>query len=385
MKKSKILFLIPICMSLLTGCNFSINKYTPNQNSTSNKPQTNNKIEDFFKNPQTTYTDNINSITLQTLYQTCKKSTVTIEVFLKDSESTSNLYSSGSGFIAKESENYLYIYTNAHVISLSNTYPSENVNIEVVLSDYSRYTATIIGSDGNEDVAILRINKPSSSNYLVASIGDSRELEHGESVFAIGSPLGLNYASTITQGIISGLNVKEEADNDENGETTTMYLIQTDTALNPGNSGGPLFNYNGEVIGVNTLKISKSQSGMGVEGISFAIPMNHFEMVATTLMEGKTYTRPKLGISVISIANISLATRQEYNITHSFGLYIDEVTNQNSPLISKTIITHINNKPVYTLSDFGTELYNYKSNDTITITYCNVDGSNSNTINVTLN
>ena len=382
MKKSKILFLIPLCISLLAGCNLKIDKYTPNQNDSSSSSD--KKVEDFFKNPQTTYTDNITSITLQTLYETCKKATVTIEIYTTDNNSSSALYSSGSGFIAKESENYLYIYTNAHVISVSNSSSIKSVETEVILSDYSRYKATVISSDANEDVAVIRINKPSHSNYLVASLGDNRELKIGDSVFAIGSPLGLDYASTLTQGVISGINVKNETDNNDDGVYTTMYLIQTDTALNPGNSGGPLFNYKGEVIGINTLKITESKSETPVEGMSFAIPINHFQIVANTLIDGKTYTRPTIGISVASVASLSLEQRKQDNITYQYGLYIDEVTNSNSGLKPNTIITHINDIKVYNFSDFASELYNYKAGDSVRITYCDVDGSNPTTITVTL-
>ncbi len=384
MKKLKLLFMMPLCASLLSGCNIQITKYEPGQNNTITQPSISDKIEAFFQNPQTTYTDNITSITLQTLYETCKKSTVTIEIYTTNSNDVASLHSSGSGVVVKESENYLYIYTNAHVISVKNSSTIKNVETEVILSDYSRYKAIVVASDVNEDVAIIRIDKPATSNYLVASIGDSNEVKPGETVFAIGSPLGLEYASTITQGIISGVNIKEDVDNDKDGSSTTMYLLQTDAALNPGNSGGALFNYKGELIGINTLKLMTSKGGLDVEGMSFAIPINHFELVASTLMNDEIYSRPKIGISTISIATISLAQKKEYEINYSYGLYIDGVTNPNSNLKEKTIITHINNKEVYTFSDLSIELYKYKTGDTVSITYCDLNGNNHVTVNVTL-
>lgn len=390
MRKSKVVFLLPLCISLASGCsNINIKYYQPNPNTSNTQPSQNNtnEVEDFFDSSSTTYTDNVTSVTLETLYETCKKATVTIETYVTYTKqgitASTSLYSSGSGFIAKESENYLYIYTNAHVINV-NSNSIQSVETEVILSDYTRYKATIIASDGEEDVGIIRIDKPSSDSYLVASIGDSKQVKTGEAVFAIGSPLGLDYAQTLTSGVISGVNIKTDTDNDEDGTETTMYLLQTDTAINPGNSGGPLFNYKGEVIGINTLKILQSDSGVDLEGIGFAIPSTHFELVASTIINGDTYTRPLVGISAMAVSSLSLQTRETYNIKVQSGLYVAEITNKDLTLKEKTIITHINNKLIYTFSDFASELYNYKKGDTINLTYCELDGSNSQTITVTL-
>lgn len=389
MKKNKALFMIPMCLALLTGCsNIDIKYYQSNKGSSTSQPSQDNTnfVEDYFDNSETTYTDNVTSIALETLYETCKKATVTIETYVTYTKqgitSSTSLYSTGSGFIAKESENYLYIYTNAHVINVSKSVLS--IETEVILSDYTRYSATVVASDSQEDVAIIRIDKPTTNNYLVASLADSSEVNTGEMVFAIGSPLGLDYASTLTTGVVSGVNVVNDVDSDEDGNEITMYLLQTDTAINPGNSGGPLFNYKGEVVGVNTLKILQSDSGIDVEGIGFAIPINHFNLVAETIKNGSTYTRPKIGIATASISSMPLSLREDYGITVQNGLYISEVTNTSSNLKTNTIITHINNKPIYTFSDFASELYNYKIGDTVSITYCSITGSNSTNVVVTL-
>jgi serine protease Do len=389
-KKTKGLFLIPMCLALLTGCsNIDIRYYQSSESSSIPNPTQNNtqNIEDFFEDSATTYTENITSKTLETLYETCKKSTVTIETYVtytrQGVSTTTSLYSSGSGFIAKESENYLYIYTNAHVTSVSSSM-SISISIEVILSDYTRYSGTVIASDGDEDVSIVRIDKPKEDNYLVAALADSSEVKVGESVFAIGSPLGLSYASTLTSGVVSGVDVAKETDDNEDGNTTTMYLIQTDTAINPGNSGGPLFNYNGEVIGVNTLKIFQSDSKVDVEGMGFAIPINHFNLVAETIMDGGTYTRPQIGVTYKNVSSMSLSEREKYGINVQNGLYISSVTNSSSNLVRNTIITNVNDNAIYTLSDFAKELYSYNVGDTIQVTYCDLDGNNSTTVTVTL-
>ena len=385
MKMAKGLFIIPMCLALLSGCGDIEIKYYKSNNTSPNQPsQQDKKVEDFFDNSQTTYTDNVTSKTLGDLYETCKKATVTIETYVTYTKQgltqSTTLYSSGSGFIAKESENYLYIYTNAHVIDVEAS-SIQSIEIEVILNDYTRYKASKIASDRDEDVAIISIEKPNSNNFLVASLADSSKINPGDTVFAIGSPLGLEYASTITTGIISGVNVAVN----ENEDSQTMYLLQTDTAINPGNSGGPLFNLNGEVVGVNTLKILESESGVAVEGMGFSIPMNHFNIVANTIINGNTYSRPLLGIQAAAVASLSLETRETYKITIQHGLYIVSVENKDSNLVANTIITHINNQQVYTFSDFASELYNYKKGDSISIAYCNVDGTNTQTITVVLN
>ena len=392
MKKFKHLFIIiSLCfITLFVGCsNVSIKHHetSDTNNTTTDSDKKTPLTETFYTDNETTYTDNIKNVDLETLYEKCKKATVTIELYTTYTKqgigNSTILYSSGSGVITNESENYLYIYTNAHVITVDSK--TQKYTIEVILSDYSRYEATAIACDNNEDVAIIRINKPSDSNsYMVAALADSSSTSPGEAVFAIGSPLGIDYASTITTGIVSAVNVAVESDNNSNGTNTTMYLLQTDTAINPGNSGGALFNNNGEVIGINTLKILESESGTSVDGMGFAIPINHFKLVANTIINGDTYSRPQLGISAVGIATLSLQSREKLGITIQNGIYISEVSNSDNTLKANTIITHINSVKVYTFSSLTSELYKYKSGDTVSITYCYVDGSNSNTINITL-
>lgn len=375
------LFIIPLCLSLLVGCSKVDIKYFKNNESTNN---TINPSTSFITPSKTTYTDNQISKDLQDLYNDCKLSTVTIEVYISTSTQgsigkTTKLYSSGSGFIVKESNESLFIYTNAHVIDAGNNKPS----IEVIFSDHTRYAATLISSNGSEDVAIVAISKNGVSEYKVASLANDLP-SIGEPVFAIGSPLGLEYSASLSPGHVSGINIEQTTDNDEDGVYTSMFLIQTSATLNPGNSGGPLFNYNGEVIGVNTLKILESQSGTQIEGMGFAIPITHFEKVVTSLIDKGSYTRPLIGISVISINNLSLDVRSKYDIKLQHGLYVESVDNIKLIALTKKAITHINNKKILTRSDFIYELYKHDVNDTISLTYCDLNGENPKTIQTTL-
>ena len=281
-------------------------------------------------------------------------------------------------------DNYIYLYTNAHVVDVSTGYTQSHY--EVVFYDGKRSYATLTYSDGSEDVAIMKVNR-GNQDFAKAFLGNSESVSPGESVFALGSPLGLTYANTITQGIVSNTKVQMETDDDGDGNATTMYMIQVDAALNPGNSGGPLFNMKGEVIGVSTLKLMTDSSGDDVESFNFAIPINHFVVVANSLANNGTYFRPKLGVTVISITDMPLSDRDSYDITLDSGIYIESVSNTGASygiLSSKTVITKINDTVTKDLADFSIELYKYKAGDSIKIVTCDVDGSESSTHTVIL-
>lgn len=184
---------------------------------------------------------------------------------------------SGSGIIINEEG---YVLTNNHVIEGA-------TELKVVFSTGEEYTAELIGSDSRTDLALLKIEGEGEFPYAV--LGDSSDLATGQSVIAIGNPLGTEFAGTVTKGVISALNRTMEV---ENG--VTLNLIQTDAAINPGNSGGALVNAYGEVIGINSAKISSSE----VEGLGFAIPVNEAKTVIADLMEfGYVQGRPLIGIS----------------------------------------------------------------------------------------
>ncbi|HHU59992.1 TPA: trypsin-like serine protease [bacterium] len=307
----------------------------------------------------TTVRGTVSEEELTKVYEDTVKSTVTVFV----SDSLNQLASTGSGVVIGESEvgDRAYIYTNAHVVSATSPV------IEVVFYNNIRVSATLVAKDDREDVAVISVK--ASNNYEVAVIGSSDNLKVGQSVLAIGSPLGLNYSNTLTTGIVSGLNVKVSAN--VNKESVNMYMIQIDAALNPGNSGGPLFNIYGELIGINTLKIVLTESGDDVESFNFSIPIDHFQLVAKTIVEDKIeYKRPLIGITVIDISSISLSERKRLNITEEIGLYIDSVIARgpSDPYLKKgNVIVGINGRKTSNMNEFAAVLNKYMPGDCIEV------------------
>lgn len=199
----------------------------------------------------------------------------------------------GSGVIYKTDGDSSYIVTNNHVIEGSDA-------IEVLLKDGTKVEAELVGSDSWTDLAVLKIS--SENVTTVAEFGDSDVLTVGEPALAIGSPLGTNYASSVTSGIISAKNRSVPVDIDANGEVDwEMTAIQTDAAINPGNSGGALVNIAGQVIGINSMKISSDT----VEGMGFAIPSNDVVDIIAELEANGEVVRPVLGISLLDLSQIS--------------------------------------------------------------------------------
>jgi len=269
---------------------------------------------------------------------------------------TSQAEATGSGVIISEDG---YIITNNHVVSTENSSSSyyaitEATGLKVKLyGDDTEYEAKIIGTDAYTDLAVIKIEK---SGLTPAILGNSDDLKVGQFVMAIGNPLGMDFS--VTAGIVSAVNREVSA-----SDGTTYLAIQTDAAINSGNSGGALVNGNGEVIGINNLKLS----GTGIEGIGFAIPINSTTDVVSQLIEFKTVKRPFIGISGQSI---------DSSITEIYGLpagiSVQEVE-ENSPAkeagIEKgDIITKIEGQEVTTVAELNRIKYQYKIGDTITLT-----------------
>ena len=210
----------------------------------------------------------------------------------------------GSGIVYSKDG---YIVTNYHVIEKAIN--NSNAKIYVLLAnDEKEYEATIVGHDSLTDLAVIKIEVDS---LTAAEFGDSDSLKVGELAVAIGNPLGQEFAGTVTGGYISGLNRSITVD------STVYNLIQTDAAINSGNSGGPLVDKTGRVIGINTAKVSAT----GVEGIGFAIPINDALPIVEELIENKTIIRPFIGIGGIALDE-NLAKRN--NLVE--GIYIQEIT-----------------------------------------------------------
>ena len=259
----------------------------------------------------------------------------------------------GSGIIVSEDG---YIVTNNHVISSesSSFYAiTEATGIKVNLYNSTEsYEATVVGTDAYTDLAVLKIEK---TGLTPATLADSAEVKVGEFVMAVGNPLGMDYS--VTSGIVSAVNREIES------EGTTFTAIQTDAAINSGNSGGALVNSNGEVIGINTMKFA----GDGIEGIGFAIPISSATSVIEQLIEFQAVKRPYIGIVGSSVDS---AIVERYGIPE--GIYVDEVE-ENSPaktaeLQKGDIITKIEGKEVKSVNELNQIKYTYSIGDTVTLT-----------------
>jgi 2-alkenal reductase len=258
---------------------------------------------------------------------------------------------SGTGFFITSDG---YILTNNHVVE-----GTKEVNI--VLSDGSQQKAAIVGTDQYSDIAVLKTdgNVPAS-----VTLGNSDRMDPGESVIAIGSPLG-DFKNTVTVGVVSATGRSIDTGNGY----TMENLIQTDAAINHGNSGGPLVNLAGEVIGVNTLVVRSTQGGDVAEGLGFAIPINTAQAIADQIIEQGYFARPYMGISFQPI-NPSIAER--YNLPAQWGAYITKVES-GSPaaqagLQENDIITKIGDITIDETHSYVNSLFNYKPGDTINLT-----------------
>lgn len=254
-----------------------------------------------------------------------------------------------------------YIVTNAHVIYDDEYGYGEASSVQIQMSDEeTTYDARIVAYDKEADIAVLKID---ADNLTPAEFGDS-SCEVGEMVVAIGNPLGLQFQNTVTCGIISALDRKVTINDN------TMTLIQTDTAINNGNSGGPLINSSGQVIGINSAKMSSTYSGEAtVEGIGFAIPMSEAKSIVDDLINyGYVTGRPQLGISC---QDVTEAVSQAYNIP--VGAYIFSVTAggaaDQAGLQPGDVITGIQDQTISTTEELNAVKNQYKAGDTITLTY----------------
>lgn len=262
----------------------------------------------------------------------------------------------GSGIILSEDG---YILTNNHVVSSSSSSSSyysvsEATKISVNLyNDDTSYDAKIIGTDSVTDLAVIKIEKTGLS---AATLGDSDNVKVGEFSMAVGNPLGMQ--SSITCGVISALN-REVSDSD--GKKYT--LIQTDAAINSGNSGGALVNSNGEVIGINTLKLA----GDGIEGMGFAIPINSTKSIYEQLIQYNKVKRPYIGISGI---NIDDQTASRYQLVT--GVYVKSVEDfsaaQKAGIKAGDVITKVNGKEIKTMDELNEIKNSHNIGDEITLT-----------------
>ena len=271
--------------------------------------------------------------------------------------------SEGSGVIYKKDDKDAYLVTNTHVINGAS-------KVDIRLADGTKVPGEIVGSDTFSDIAVVKIS--SEKVTTVAEFGDSSQLSVGETAIAIGSPLGSEYANTVTQGIISSLN-RNVSLKSEDGQAISTKAIQTDTAINPGNSGGPLVNIQGQVIGITSSKIA-SNGGTSVEGLGFAIPSNDAQNIIKQLESDGKVTRPALGIQMVNLSNVGASDLRKLNIPSGLtsGVVVRSVQSNmpaNGHLQKYDVITKVDDKEIASSTDLQHALYNHAIGDTIKVTY----------------
>ena len=270
--------------------------------------------------------------------------------------------STGSGFVYKTDNKYGYVLTNHHVIDGAS-------KITLIRSDDEEIEGTVLGSDIYLDLAVVRINKDDVIDTAV--ISTSEEAKIGDTVFTIGSPLGYEYRGTVTDGILSGKDRMVTVSVSGNTSDYVMKVLQTNAAVNPGNSGGPLLNAKGEVIGIISLKLVQTE----VENMGFAIPIEYAMSHIETLEQGKSIVRPMLGISMVNVSDTYALYRSGIMIDKDIteGVVVVEISKDSgaskSDLKKGDVITKINNEKISNVAYLRYELYKYNVGDTINVTY----------------
>ena len=265
-------------------------------------------------------------------------------IFLQDGASKLGL---GTGLIVSEDG---YILTNEHVSGKRNSI------CYITLNTGKSYTGTVVWSNQDIDMSIIKINEK-KLNY--ASLGDSDAISVGESVYAIGNPIGYEFKRTVTSGIISALDRTIRLE--ENGEETYMEdLIQTDATINPGNSGGPLVNSRGEVVGINSIKITSA------EGIGFAVPINSVKTVVESFANTGRFNEARLGVYAFDTNVISYMKSQSKT-----GIYITKVVDgtaaEKAQIQKGDVVLSIDNEPLERMCELRRYIYTKNPKDEVTL------------------
>lgn len=366
--KKGITFLIIILIGFLSGAlgSFVTLQLYQKQGNQATNNTTNTVTQTSYKNENAT-TQAVNKVKDAVVSVITYSSNRQNSVFGNDETDTDTdsqqVASEGSGVIYKKNGKDAYLVTNTHVIQGAS-------KVDIRLADGTKVPGEIVGSDTFSDIAVVKIS--SEKVTTVAEFGDSSKLNVGETAIAIGSPLGSEYANTVTQGIISSLN-RNVSLKSQDGQAISTKAIQTDTAINPGNSGGPLVNIQGQVIGITSSKIA-SNGGTSVEGLGFAIPSNDAQNIIKQLESDGKVTRPALGIQMVNLANIGASDLRKLNIPSSVtsGVVVKSVQS-NMPasghLEKYDVITKVDDKEISSSTDLQSALYNHSIGDTIKITY----------------
>ena len=366
--KKGITFLIIILIGFLSGAlgSFVTLQLYQKQGNQATNNTTNTVTQTSYKNENAT-TQAVNKVKDAVVSVITYSANRQNSVFGNDETDTDTdsqqVASEGSGVIYKKNGKDAYLVTNTHVIKGAS-------KVDIRLADGTKVPGEIVGSDTFSDIAVVKIS--SEKVTTVAEFGDSSKLNVGETAIAIGSPLGSEYANTVTQGIISSLN-RNVSLKSQDGQAISTKAIQTDTAINPGNSGGPLVNIQGQVIGITSSKIA-SNGGTSVEGLGFAIPSNDAQNIIKQLESDGKVTRPALGIQMVNLANIGASDLRKLNIPSSVtsGVVVKSVQS-NMPasgnLEKYDVITKVDDKNISSSTDLQSALYNHSIGDTIKITY----------------
>ena len=367
--------LVAVVAGVLGG-GLTIGAYNLYQNqavSSSDDSQATTKVSNVKVNVSTQATKAFNKI---------KRAVVTVEAYQKSDNSIDSIFgfssgsseettseSEGSGVIYKKNGNTAYVVTNNHVISGADSF-------YVMLYSGKRVKATVVGKDSVSDLAVLKIDAKNVEQ--TATFGNSDNIQVGETALAIGSPMGSEYATSLTQGIISAKKRTLDITNSSGVTTGSTTVIQTDAAINSGNSGGPLINLDGQVIGINSMKLSSNSSSSenaSVEGMGFAIPSNEVVKIINQLVTKGKVSRPALGISGIDLDYVSDSAKSD-TLKLPDGVDSGVVvmkTDSDSPLkdvLSKyDVIVSLGGKKVTGISSLKTALYAHKVGDSVTIKY----------------
>lgn len=315
-----------------------------------------------------------NAVVSVEAYTTSNSSSSLNDLFSDSSSGETTSESEGSGVIYKKTGNTAFIVTNNHVISGAD-------KVKVLLNSGKKLAATVVGHDSVTDLAVLKINAADVTQ--VATFGNSNSISVGQTALAIGSPLGSTYATSLTQGIISAKKRTIETTDSNGTSTGQTTVIQTDAAINPGNSGGPLINLAGQVVGINSMKLtstgtstSSSSSSTSVEGMGFAIPSNEVVKIINLLVKDGKIKRPALGISLINLSYVSDSEQQstlKLPSSVTSGVVVIKVSSSSpakaAGIQKYDVITSLGGKKVKGLSSLRTALYSHKLGDTVQIQY----------------
>lgn len=265
----------------------------------------------------------------------------------------------GSGFVYKKEGNYGYVLTNNHVVE-------DASEIKLTLSNGEEVDAEVLGTDSYMDIAVLRMD--GDAVLQVAQIGDSTEAKLGDTIFTVGTPVSTEYAGTVTKGIISGEN--REITVTDNGTSYMMEAIQIDASINPGNSGGPLVNINGEVIGINSVKLVESS----IEGMGFAIPIEVAMSQIDKLENGEAIARPVIGVSLYDLDSLPLVGNSDLRVDDSIksGVVVNSVDSgsdaEAAGLQRNDIITEVDGTTVKSSAHLKYLLYKHNIEDSVKLT-----------------